>query len=129
MVSDDPIKAAIQANRDNRLRAAACYNQKSLKSAATESINLFILDQESVDKLDFSTIVGGDAAEPASQKEAARPAFKMPSFSRRQQKSAQKEQPAKKSQKRSAPEPDEDESAPRDGISGRIKDIFGIMDE
>jgi hypothetical protein len=146
MVSDDPIKAAVQANRDSRLRAAACYNQKSLRSAAGERINLFILDPESVEKLDFSALVGRSqsAAEEEDPDEedpqgpglfrsvakAISPTQK-PAEKEAPAEKQPKEKPARKAQKKALREDDADDepSSPRDGISGRLKDIFGIEDE
>jgi hypothetical protein len=134
MVSDDPIKTVVQANRDSRIRAAACYTQKSLKSAASESINLFILDSDSVDKLDFSALAGGASQAPTQQplqREQAREPFRI-TLPAPKPKPVQKEQQVKKEPKRVQPAREEEEdspTAPRSGISGRIKDIFGIVEE
>lgn len=133
MISDDPIKTVVQANRDSRIRAAACYSQKSLKSAASESINLFILDSDSADKLDFSVLSGGMAAptQQPLQREPARELFRAPAPAPKP-KPIFKEQPVKKEQKKPQPEREEEDDSPRpqrDGISGKLKEIFGIVDE
>ena len=129
MLSDDPIKAAVQANRDPRIRAAACYNQKALGSAATESINLFILDSEASERLDLSVITGAASYTAVA---AVAPRQKPLQKEVEREREKERERPQKKEQRRRpAPEPDEGEAdvepgARESGLKGRIWDLFGI---
>ncbi len=126
MVSADPIKDSITANRDSKVRAAVCYNQKALKAAANAEVNLFILEPDAQDKLDISDILANasQGKQPAVQKEKER-------------EREREEQPTKKEQKRQQPPPepktrpkDDDDDSPAHnssgGVGGKIKDLFGI---
>ncbi len=159
MISDDPIKTSVEANRDSKVRAAVCYNQKSLKSASSEDVNLFILESEAIDRLDFSVLAGGSSAtqserteRPERAERAERPAavresgpgisagglFKSMGFGSGNQTPRQKplakdiEKPAPKRAKPAPVADDEDDDrsprAKKDGVSGTIKDLFGIED-
>jgi hypothetical protein len=165
MISDDPIKTSVQANRDSKIRAAVCYNQKSLKSASSEDVNLFILEADAIDRLDFSVLAGGSsssqserAERPERSERVQRPAsvrepesvggigisagglFKSMGFGGGSQTPRQKpltrdvEKPVpKKESRKPAPviDDEEEDSSPRskkDGVSGTIKDLFGIED-
>ena len=142
LLSDDPIKAAVQANRDPRIRAAACYDQKSLRTAASDNVNMLIMEPESMNRLDFSIIAGRSTRQAEEPEEPDAPAPGpgrgiLKAFAsmapkprqpvaeepeRRPPKEVEKPQ-KKREQKRPAAEDDQDEG---EGFAGRIKDIFGI---
>jgi hypothetical protein len=140
MVSEDPIKDSIQANRDSKLRAAPCYDQRSLTASAKEDINLFIIDQPAAQRLDLSIIARGSSNQAAPDRETSRdrPVINKGIFKSVGSAAAskpQKEQPEKpqkkaKEQKRPELEDEEDEGPAHkrsgDGLKGRIRDIFGI---
>lgn len=133
MISEDPIKTVVEANRDPRIRAAVCYNQKTLKAAASEDVNMFILEPEMIEKLDFTVLSGGGSKEAFVPPKPSAPksgglfgGASKPTVSSPKQKPLQEErQPAKKK----AVPPEEDAAPRRKGggdIKDRIKDIFGI---
>ncbi len=136
MVTEDPIKASVQANRDSKLRAAPCYDQKALKASVAEDINLFILEPSASKRLDVSVISGGASRAPerAPMREdegighgilkAVSSAMPQP----KPQKEAERPRPSKKEQKRAPPEEEEPPRKSRhdEGMKGRLKDIFGI---
>jgi len=123
MVSADPIRDSVIANRDTRVRAAICYNQKTLKAAANAEINLFILESDAHERLDISDILGNPSpkqAQPVQKtKEVPTPLSK---------KVDQKKQSQPAPAAPSAPKPRPDDDSPRSGggVGSRLKDIFGI---
>jgi hypothetical protein len=139
MVSDDPIRDSISANRDARVKAAPCYSQKVLKSAASSDVNLFILEKDACDRLDVSDILGSPASarQPPAQKE--RKEERREDRERKEEKERaekeRREEPQRREQKRQQPDPEpipEDEGRERGkggGVGGKLKDIFGIVDE
>ena len=112
MVSEDPIRDSITANRDVRVKAAVCSNQKSLKAAASADVNLFILEKDAYDRLDLTDILGAAS---------------------RQQPIREREEPPKREQKRQPPPPEPRQQEQREsrggGVGSRLKNIFGIVEE
>lgn len=135
MISDAPIKASVQANRDSKFRAAPCYDQKALQASANEGINLFILEASVARRLDISIIAGSSrnlgAREPEPERHGA--GHSILKAVGRAQSGHHKvdERPPKRVQKPGPERQDrseDDEEAPRQrsGIKGRLRDIFGI---
>ena len=121
MVSADPIRDSVSANRDTRVRAAVCYNQKTLKAAASADINLFILEPDANDRLDLSDILSTSVQKQQQPLQKTREPTPQPKKEKEQRK-----------QQAPAPQPE-----PRDrssdnskggggGVGSRLKDIFGI---
>jgi hypothetical protein len=139
MLSNDPIKASVQANRDPKIRAAVCYNQKSLKAAAGEDVNMFILEPDSLERLDFSAISSAPSPQaertPPPQRFQERPAKEpiRPPAAVAQAPRFKPQPPPKPEQKKMVKDisDEEDDDAPRSpksGIKGKLRDIFGIED-
>ncbi|MDE1865454.1 MAG: hypothetical protein KGH94_02335 [Candidatus Micrarchaeota archaeon] len=140
MISEDPIRSSVQANRDPKIRAAVCYNQKSLKSAAAEAVNMFIMEPDSLERLDFSVLGGGKPASPLPDNAIATPAgpglFKSVTNAilprekpaKAEREPEPREKPEKRVQRKQQEDDQEDEPhrSAGSGLGGRIKDIFGI---
>jgi hypothetical protein len=120
MVSTDPIRDSVSANRDTRVRAAVCYNQKTLKAAASVDINLFILESDANERLDLSDILGTSVQkqqQPLQKNREPAPQPKKEKEQRKQQATVQTE-PRDRS--------GDNSKGGGGGVGSRLKDIFGI---
>jgi hypothetical protein len=122
MVSGNPIKAAIEANRTPMVRAAACHSQRILRSAIESGSNLLIFDSDWERSIRPAEALGRAGGPAAEREQPPRPA----TVQQRGQK--RRERPKERA---AEPERDnenyDDERGPReDGIMGRIRYAFGI---
>jgi hypothetical protein len=101
------------------VRAAACYNQKTLKSAANANVNLFILEPDAHERLDLSDIIGVPASKPQPPPQKEKEIKKEDPLPRKEQKKQQ-------AQAQPSDAPPQPRSGKDGGVGGKIKDLFGI---
>jgi hypothetical protein len=143
-VSNDPDVDAIEANRERKIRAVACYNQKGVGEAMKAKANLFVLDGRSGDLPNIAALLAGaievgdayagrkpaghvhDHATGAAAREGAggNPSWKAGLGFLGGKKSVK--QKAEEEREEEAEEGVEGDSKPEEGLKGRIKYIFGV---
>jgi hypothetical protein len=116
MVSDNPIDAAANANKVPRIKAAACYNQKILRNAINTKVNLFVVDQESLDSINLEGVLAEGKTAIQQPEQQKRDLVAQPKIIKKPQKRQEEDEDVD----------EEDSQEPRSGIRGKLKDIFGI---
>lgn len=127
-LSNKPIAAAIEANREGKLRAAVCYSQRNIDAAIEAGTNVFVLDQNNREFPNLAVLLSSGRSRGASFENAEerkeRPAFKL-NIKRPERKQAKPQDDPKEDEEDE--EDDEREDRPAaSGITGKIKDVFGI---
>jgi hypothetical protein len=141
-ITDNPPKAVIEANRDRRIRAVVCYNQRNISDGMRAKANLFVFDKNSRELPNPSALLSGAKLDDAVERRAA------PQMAKEKRIVVEKSSIASKGagmfdkvrqrflDDRKAKEEDgveesseyeeEEDVKPGEGIQGRIKYIFGI---
>lgn len=144
-ISKRPVETCIEANRDDRLRAAVCKDRKEASMARKAHANMAILDGNNLDDQDAENIVeallkspgqSGLSAEEEEHSKSQRRIGGIGSslFSPSEQHAAhnkKKEEPAKESreEKKEEREEEHEDEIPKPrgkGLINSIKDMFGI---
>jgi hypothetical protein len=130
-VSENPVEATIDANREGKIRAAACYNQRSIDAAVGARTNLFIVDRNSKDLPNLSPLL---SSSKLRERAGSRTEKQEPPIRQKEEKPkvrGEKEDEPEEMEGEEEEDEGDEERRPRrkgEGIGGRIKDIFGIED-